>query len=155
MNESIWELKQDLVRFFVEEIHGIDIITALKMRLGYHSLEVAYSGITEINIKHRNKYSHIISSNKEETEMVMFVYKASLHEAHASISLYCIRNENVFEFKAKDGKSMIPISPFKGNIGSDMITALIGFKNGGLPKSLVPTQVGVGYDVIKYKRSFN
>lgn len=153
MNEFVFGLKQDLIKFFVEGVQSASIITSLKYKIGFYSLEVANNGNTEINKKNNKRFSYIISSNIGDTEMVMFVYENSTHEDFASISLYCIRDEKVFEFKTKDNKTFVPIKKFKGVIGSDIINAIITFKNGGLPISLSETKEGIGYDIIEYKRN--
>ncbi len=151
---TIEEIKNDLIKYFIEEDCGISIIFPLKVRLGYSGLEPSRDGIKEINEKYGDKHSYVISSNEDETEMVMFVFRQSLVGIGDTIAMYCIKKDKIFEFNAQNGKSMLDIERFKGDEGSAMILSSIKFRNSMISPDLILTTESVGVDIITWKRSF-
>lgn len=153
MSGLIKDIKDDLIKFFVNEEHDLNMVLTLEIRLGYPSLEFAYNGLTEINNKYGDKHPYLISANKDESILMMFVCRAALHEDACSISFCCSKGDKIYGFVSDHGEAMIPMKQFKGKSGDDMISAFLKFRHGVIFPCLKPATDGAGYDILKFKRS--
>lgn len=155
MNGSIKDFKVDLDNFFVGENHGVDMVFALRVRFANYSLETSFSGISEINEKYGKKYSYLISSDKDSTEMLMFTFCPFQHDDCGIISMYYIKKDKVYIFTSENGNSEIRMKHFRGEIGTNMMLASILARQGCIPSTCVPVSEGVGVDIINYMRKFS
>ncbi len=155
MNDSIVEVKEGITKFFTGNMHDLTSAHSLRTLLKFYSLETTILGVPEINMKYGGRYSYLIVADKEESEMVIFVYKHSLYENEDMIAMYCVNGDFVYEYQPKEGKNFFSMNEWNGYLGMDMISSADDFRRGLISSSLKGVEEGVGFDIVYFTRNLS
>lgn len=155
MKKEINDALKSILLFFGGSFVDTEKIYPIRNFLELSVLEMATLGNVAINQKHNGHYSHLIISNLDETERVIFVYHHlfSNDDTKNPIAMFCSRDEVIFEYVHQE-KVFITAAEFNGWLGLSMLATAKKFCEGVIEDDLRISENKLIKDIVDYSRNF-
>ncbi|MFA5933668.1 MAG: hypothetical protein WC795_00380 [Candidatus Paceibacterota bacterium] len=150
MKNTIQDAKESVTLFFKGNFHSYEEIYPVRTFLKLNILGMGLLGVEEINEKHKGVYSHFAIENKDESEMIIFIHDHALNGGQKTISMYCVKENTIMEYRDHNQKSLFTMNEFDDYTGLNMLAIAKKFCEGIVEKDLTPSTNTLAFDIFKY-----